>query len=78
MHATVIIVPCFNEEKRLDVRRFLELADAKDVHLLFVDDGSSDGTAKVLGELVAKKTNIAFLRLAKNGGKGEAVRQGAW
>ena len=76
MHATVIIVPCFNEEERLDVPRFLELADAEDVHLLFVDDGSSDGTARVLGELVAKKKNIELVRRAKNGGKGEAVRQG--
>ena len=75
-HSTLIVVPCFNEERRLDVARFIELADAKDVQLLFVDDGSSDGTGRVLSELAARKTNIAFLRLSKNGGKGEAVRQG--
>ena len=35
----VLVVPCFNEEERLDVARFVELSRAPDLTLLFVDDG---------------------------------------
>ncbi len=71
-----LIVPCYNEEKRLDVAAFLALADG-DITLLFVDDGSRDGTANVLAELERRGNgHISFLRLEKNSGKAEAVRRG--
>ena len=47
----VIIVPCYNEEHRLDRQAFVALADSGLVRLLFVDDGSTDGTSRVLGDL---------------------------
>ncbi len=75
-----LIVPCFNEEHRLDRTRFLALArDAREpsVELLFVNDGSKDGTARVLDELVRESDGRASaLHLPQNVGKGEAVRQG--
>jgi dolichyl-phosphate beta-glucosyltransferase len=74
---TVLVVPCFNEEARLDREGFLEVARAPDFQLLFVDDGSSDGTVRVLEEIrAAAPQRIHVLRLEKNGGKGEAVRAG--
>ena len=44
-----IVVPCFNEAARLDAQAFLGMLDARDnLSLLFVDDGSTDGTRDAL------------------------------
>jgi dolichyl-phosphate beta-glucosyltransferase len=73
----LLVVPCFNEETRLDRDAFLGLAAPSEHELLFVDDGSKDGTVRVLEELRAKAPDRIFvLPLEKNGGKGEAVRRG--
>jgi dolichyl-phosphate beta-glucosyltransferase len=75
-----LIIPAYNEERRLDVARFLELSRAPDLALLFVDDGSADDTAGVLRSLRERADalggRVEVMRLARNGGKGEAVRQG--
>lgn len=71
-----LIVPCFNEESRLDRERFLAFARDPRIELLFVDDGSTDGTAQVLAELAARSEGrITFVSLSENVGKGEAVRR---
>ncbi len=74
-----IIVPCFNEERRLDRRGFHGFA-AEPVEIIFVDDGSTDGTRAVLEgickELAAQAIPARSIVLEKNGGKGEAVRRG--
>ncbi len=46
------------------------------MQLLFVDDGSDDGTKVVLERLARKSEAIGLLELHRNCGKGEAVRQG--
>ena len=73
----VIVVPCYNEEKRLRTDEFIAYArEHDDIGLLFVDDGSTDGTRGVLeamqGEAPAR---IDVLILEQNGGKAEAVRR---
>jgi dolichyl-phosphate beta-glucosyltransferase len=75
---TVIVVPCYNEAARLDVARFAEYAALPGAaSLLFVDDGSTDDTAKVLSGLVRRVPGrIRALRLATNQGKSGAVRAG--
>ena len=75
---TVVVVPCYNEESRLDTAAFLAFAeDNASVGVLFVNDGSTDGTEGVLRSLAARAPGrLAFLSLAKNGGKAEAVREG--
>ena len=74
---TFLVVPCFNEAKRLDGRAFLQLAALARVELLFVDDGSTDTTAQVLQGICCASNGIAqTLTLSANVGKGEAVRQG--
>lgn len=75
---TIIVVPCYNEEKRINVseyRKYLERQDS--VHLLFVDDGSTDGTATTLRDLCSHfEGRSSVLVCDQNGGKAEAVRQG--
>jgi glycosyltransferase involved in cell wall biosynthesis len=70
----LIVVPCYNEERRLDVEQFAELARSGRVRLLFVDDGSTDGTAAVLERLRASAA-VDVLTLRANVGKAEAVRR---
>ena len=77
MNEATIVVPCFNEASRLDRARFLALARDPAVRLLFVDDGSTDGTRAMLGAMKeAGGGRVDFLGLDVNGGKAEAVRRG--
>jgi dolichyl-phosphate beta-glucosyltransferase len=77
MHDAVIVVPCYNEAKRLDGERFLALSGAPGLRLLFVDDGSTDDTGALVTALAQRSEGrIELITLAKNSGKGEAVRRG--
>lgn len=75
---TIIIVPCFNEAARLDAGAFLDFVTrTQGVAFLFVNDGSTDGTGRVLEELCAQSPErLSYLHLTRNSGKAEAVRQG--
>ena len=69
-----IVVPCYNEARRLLQEDFLSLP--KNVFLLLVDDGSKDNTLDKLKKLETLNKNIQVLSLQKNKGKAEAVRRG--
>lgn len=73
----VVVVPCFNEEHRLEPKGFAPFfADAR-TDLLFVDDGSTDRTFDLLQRLCADSGGRAqAIRLERNVGKAEAVRMG--
>ena len=73
-----LVVPCFNEAARLDVRRFRSyLAEEQATRLIFVDDGSTDETACVLKQLAdGYPDRITILGSRPNRGKAEAVRLG--
>ena len=66
----VVVVPCFNEARRLDTAALRTLAERLD-DVVIVDDGSTDDTAAI-----ASAAGFTVLRLTENGGKGEAVRHG--
>jgi dolichyl-phosphate beta-glucosyltransferase len=72
----VVVVPCYNEACRLDEPAYLELAASGRIHLLFVDDGSTDDTCSVLERLARASARIDVLTLPRNQGKAEAVRLG--
>ena len=78
MGNSTIVVPCYNEAKRLRTSVFLDyLRTHPEISFLFVDDGSKDATLHVLNTLrQSNPQQISILPLAQNGGKGEAVRQG--
>lgn len=78
MRKTRIIVPCYNESKRLNQTAFLHALDKdSDLSFLFVDDGSTDNTLTVLRSLKEKSSaRVDILSLERNSGKAEAVRQG--
>jgi dolichyl-phosphate beta-glucosyltransferase len=74
----VLVVPCYNEARRLRAPEFLDfVARRPSVRLLFVDDGSVDGTMAVLERMAQEApTGIRAMRLPTNQGKAEAVRRG--
>src|SRR6476660_3485213 len=76
-----VIIPCFNEEKVLrDTYRRISAAldnqPALDHELLFVDDGSTDATARILRELSTIDTRVSVIRLSRNFGHQPAVSAG--
>jgi len=75
-----VVVPAYNEESRLgaSLKRMLAYFDAQDypVEMLIVDDGSSDGTARVVQQIAACRPQVRLLSYHPNQGKGHAVRYG--
>lgn len=77
MPRTSIVVPCYNEAERLDVRAFQQFAESGVAHLVLVNDGSRDSTLGVLEQIrAAVPDNVTVVDLSPNGGKAEAVRRG--
>jgi len=74
----VICVPCYNESKRFQVAAFEKFLNRyTDVHFIFINDGSTDDTAKMLNEFTSRfQRQTVFLNLPNNVGKAEAVRLG--
>jgi len=71
------VIPCYNEEKRLDPKQIEALVADPRVAVVLVDDGSKDGTRALLNDIASRAPErIAVCGLDKNGGKAEAVRRG--
>jgi dolichyl-phosphate beta-glucosyltransferase len=78
MSRAIIVVPCYNEARRLNLRVIQDFGRrAEAAELLFVNDGSGDETPRLIEHLHQNNPRrFSFLHLAKNGGKAEAVRRG--
>jgi dolichyl-phosphate beta-glucosyltransferase len=73
----VMVVPCYNEGKRLPVELFQQFLRGSGMRFVFVDDGSRDNTIERLRELqVGFCGQVDVLESATNQGKAEAVRVG--
>ena len=74
---TLIIIPTYNESD--NIRPIIEAALAvtpEDTHILVVDDGSPDGTGKIVDEMGAKNPRVSCLHRAKKMGLGTAYVNG--
>ncbi len=77
-----VIIPAFNEARRLTENLLVLLRYLHEyrpaAQLIVVDDGSTDGTARVAEEFFARHPDVParVLRFAENRGKGHAVRAG--
>lgn len=73
-----LVVPCYNEAARLNIKQFQKyLREHAETRLIFVNDGSTDQTARVLEQLRNGYLDCAeVLQGGPNRGKAEAVRLG--
>jgi dolichyl-phosphate beta-glucosyltransferase len=75
-----LVLPAFNERPRLTAALpgFLDTLrkHGSTFEVLVVDDGSTDGTGKGLHQMVERFSEITYLRLARNVGKGQALLHG--
>jgi polyisoprenyl-phosphate glycosyltransferase len=79
--ALTIVVPCFNEELGLAacaevIAAWVDKRPAGSIEVVMVDDGSSDGTWKVMKSIVASQPNFRALKLLTNRGAHIALRCG--
>jgi glycosyltransferase involved in cell wall biosynthesis len=75
---SVIVVPCYNEARRLNTRAFTRFRSIGHwVEFLFVNDGSADETLEMLRRVQAESPDTIRVRDQQpNQGKAEAVRTG--
>ncbi len=78
MISCALVIPCYNEAKRLQPEVFVEFARTHpNIHFIFANDGSRDETAAVLASLAARIPEQAtVLDNQINQGKAGVVRQG--
>ena len=80
---TTLIIPAYNEEQRISAG-FQRLAAAAEsgridltkLHILYVDDGSTDSTFSLAQEIARSLPHATVLKLQSNVGKGAAVTAG--
>ena len=81
MNKISVVVPCFNEEEVLSMfyKKTSEvLNEIEDItyELLFVDDGSTDGTLSVMKDLHTLDERCQYLSFSRNFGKEAAIYAG--
>lgn len=75
-----LVIPCYNEEKVLplfydavsQIVREMEVS----YELIFVDDGSEDGTLRFLRQIAAEDEHIVYISFSRNFGKEAAIYAG--
>lgn len=73
-----ILVPCFNEgENVAETVAALAKQNYPNFEIIAINDGSSDRTGEILGELTARYPNLRVIHHATNQGKAMGLRMGA-
>jgi biofilm PGA synthesis N-glycosyltransferase PgaC len=73
-----IVIPCFNEaDNARDTIEYALTLVYPDFEVIAVDDGSRDGTARILDELALRHPRLRIVHLAQNQGKAMALNTGA-
>ncbi len=78
-----IIVPCYNEEETVvpfygEIQKLDAFFESRklDVEIIYVDDGSLDGTVREVKQLHAKDARVHLLSFSRNFGKEAAIYAG--
>lgn len=75
-----VVVPLFNEQENVP-QLYVRIIDAMDAlgesyEIVFVDDGSKDGTFRLLSEISADDARVVVVRLRRNFGQTSALKAG--
>ncbi len=75
-----VVVPLFNEQENVP-QLYVRIIDAMDAlgesyEIVFVDDGSKDGTFRLLSEIAADDARVVVVRLRRNFGQTAALKAG--
>lgn len=81
MKKLTVIIPCFNEEEVLpiyykEMSKVMEELSDLDTELLFIDDGSTDRTLRVMKDLHILDGRCKYLSFSRNFGKEAAIYAG--
>ena len=77
MQKICIVIPCYNESKRLPLKIFETYIGDNEINFCFVDDGSNDSTYQILLSLHEKFSDkVQVIKNNPNLGKAESVRKG--
>ena len=73
-----MVVPCYNEEKNLPLilERYAEVIGDASLEVLMVDNGSTDGSAAALDELLPRYPFARRVTVPENQGYGYGILQG--
>ena len=75
-----VVVPCYNEQESIHAchAKLTEVLSAlkESYEIVYVDDGSRDKTAELLGEIHAHDPHVVIVRLSRNFGHQPAVTAG--
>ena len=76
-----LIVPCYNEEAALPTFHtalcdVLDSLPAYEAEILYIDDGSKDGTLSLITELAAQDARVKYISFSRNFGKESAMYAG--
>ncbi|QEC52455.1 glycosyltransferase family 2 protein [Anseongella ginsenosidimutans] len=73
-----IIIPCYNEAENLKefYRRAKAVLAVYEYYLLFIDDGSTDGSLEILKNLAAADDRVRYVHLSRNFGHQNALKAG--
>ncbi len=75
-----LVVPVFNEEDAVpafyQAAQALQLPENGTLELVFVDDGSTDGTPRALAELAERDSRVVVVEFSRNFGKEPALFAG--
>lgn len=76
MKLLTIAIPCYNSEKYMEHAIESVLHGGSDVEILLIDDGSTDGTPKIIDDYAAKYPDLIRAIHQENKGHGGAVNTG--
>lgn len=81
MESISIVVPCYNEEKALpyfwhELYSLMDRMRGVAFEVIFVDDGSADGTAEEIIALADSDSRVKYISFSRNFGKEAAILAG--
>lgn len=77
MQKIAIIIPCYNEEKRLSKTALEELYATTTAHIYLCNDGSTDGTAALIDGFANQMERCFVMQYTQNQGKANTIYKSA-